>query len=239
MNSLKQYFSQTHRLLYSYLLAVPLLILYEVLVIISQPDSRFIVRNAVDMWFKSLMSLILVDVFWFTLILALVFGMYVFYKERGHFKELRQPFFLLMMLESVVYAVLGAFIAGSTVGFIFNQTAIGSNSEFTFLQEVSLSLGAGLYEELFFRVILVSVLLVVFKPIFQNPKARYTAAIFLAAVLFSAVHYIGAYGDQFLLSTFIYRLVFGLFLNAIYAFRGFGVAAWSHAIYDLMVIAAR
>jgi len=59
----------------------------------------------------------------------------------------------------------------------------------------------------------------------------------LSALLFSAVHYIGSMGDAFTLGSFLYRFLFGLILNGIYVWRGFGVAAWTHAIYDIMVIA--
>jgi hypothetical protein len=43
-------------------------------------------------------------------------------------------------------------------------------------------------------------------------------------------------GDAFTMGSFLYRFLFGLILNGIYVWRGFGVAAWTHAIYDIMVI---
>ena len=63
-----------------------------------------------------------------------------------------------------------------------------------------------------------------------------TAAIVLSALLFSLVHYVGSMGDPFTLSSFLYRFIFGLLLNGIYVWRGFGIAAWTHALYDLMVL---
>ncbi|MDX1672858.1 MAG: CPBP family intramembrane glutamate endopeptidase, partial [Balneolaceae bacterium] len=58
-----------------------------------------------------------------------------------------------------------------------------------------------------------------------------------AALIFSGVHYIGVFGDPFTVGTFLFRFLFGLALNGIYIYRGFGMAAWTHAIYDMMVIA--
>ena len=43
-------------------------------------------------------------------------------------------------------------------------------------------------------------------------------------------------GDLFTLNSFTYRFIFGLILNGLYLARGFGVAAWTHALYDVMVI---
>ena len=61
-------------------------------------------------------------------------------------------------------------------------------------------------------------------------------AFFFAVMIFSAVHYIGVYGDPFTLASFSFRFLFGLILNGIFLWRGFGVAAWTHALYDVMVV---
>ncbi|RLB78811.1 MAG: CPBP family intramembrane metalloprotease, partial [Deltaproteobacteria bacterium] len=53
--------------------------------------------------------------------------------------------------------------------------------------------------------------------------------------LFSLVHYIGTYGDAFTLASFTFRFLFGLALNVLFIVRGFGIAAWTHALYDVMV----
>ncbi|MDX1586817.1 MAG: CPBP family glutamic-type intramembrane protease, partial [Balneolaceae bacterium] len=86
-------------------------------------------------------------------------------------------------------------------------------------------------------VILVSLLLLVLRYMVQTKWIRFALAMVIAALLFSAVHYIGDLGDTFTMGSFLFRFLFGLALNAIYIFRGFGMAAWTHAIYDLMVVA--
>jgi membrane protease YdiL (CAAX protease family) len=62
-------------------------------------------------------------------------------------------------------------------------------------------------------------------------------AAIVGALLFSAVHYIGAYGDPFQLASFIYRFIGGLAFSAMYLTRGFGVTAWTHALYDVFLLA--
>ncbi|HBZ37567.1 MAG TPA: CPBP family intramembrane metalloprotease, partial [Balneola sp.] len=89
----------------------------------------------------------------------------------------------------------------------------------------------------FFRVILVSALILAFQKMFNNKNwAAVTAAVVLSAFLFSLVHYVGSMGDPFTFSSFAYRFLFGLMLNGIYVWRGFGIAAWTHALYDLLVL---
>jgi membrane protease YdiL (CAAX protease family) len=118
--------------------------------------------------------------------------------------------------------------------------ATGSSSlaDLPKLQLLALSLGAGLYEELFFRVILVGALVWVFQKMVRTNWIAYTAAVILAALCFSAVHYTGEFGDPFTIGSFLFRFLFGLALNLIYVIRGFGMAAWTHAIYDILVIMA-
>jgi membrane protease YdiL (CAAX protease family) len=61
------------------------------------------------------------------------------------------------------------------------------------------------------------------------------AAALVGAVVFSAVHHTGPFGDPFTLPVFTFRFVFGLVLNALFLVRGFAVAAWTHALYNVMV----
>jgi hypothetical protein len=58
----------------------------------------------------------------------------------------------------------------------------------------------------------------------------------LSAMLFSAWHYIGELGDPFEWRTFMFRWVCGLFFTAIYSFRGFAPAVWTHTLYDAWVL---
>lgn len=94
--------------------------------------------------------------------------------------------------------------------------------------------GAGVYEELVFRVILLGLLLLVFTKLFHMEHA-YAAvwATLLGAVIFSLFHHIG--GQAIVLSVFLQRLFAGLFFAAIYYNRSFGIAAASHSLYDVLV----
>jgi membrane protease YdiL (CAAX protease family) len=100
-----------------------------------------------------------------------------------------------------------------------------------------LSLGAGLYEELLFRVVLVGALgALARRALGLRPAAAGALAVAGGALLFSLAHHVGAYGDPFTLQAFTFRLVAGLFFSALFVLRGFGIAAWTHALYDVGVL---
>lgn len=235
-NSVKHYFSSTHSLLYSYLISLPLLLLYEVLIFVAQPETEQVVRISVDVWIKTLFSYIGPNVLSITLIFVALLGVIILYRERERLSSLKLTYFLTMLIEASVYAFVLALLITSAITALFQMIQTPAIESLTILQQLALSLGAGLYEELFFRVILVSVLLFGFKQLFAKKYLSYGMAIVLAAAIFSFVHYLGALGDPFTVSSFLFRFLFGLALNAIYIWRGFGMAAWTHAIYDLMVI---
>lgn len=236
-NSFKHYFENTNNLLYSFLVSLPLFLLYELLIVISQPESEAIVRISVDVWIKTLFTYLGVNAVSFSLLLVVIIGMFIIYKERERLRSLKFVYFPVLIIEATIYAIIVAIISQTLVSFILNIAAFDAISSLSITQKIALSLGAGLYEELFFRVILVTLFILVFTKILGEKWAGVTAAVVLAALLFSGVHYIGSMGDAFTLGSFLYRFLFGLILNGIYVWRGFGVAAWTHAIYDIMVIA--
>ena len=104
-------------------------------------------------------------------------------------------------------------------------------------QLLVLSLGAGLYEELLFRVLLVGGMLALGSMLLPGRRGLVGAAAVLgSALLFAAFHYLGALGDEWSLSSFVFRFLGGLAFSLIYALRGFGIVAWTHALYDVFLL---
>jgi hypothetical protein len=64
----------------------------------------------------------------------------------------------------------------------------------------------------------------------------YPVAVVAGALVFSAAHYVGTQAYDLTLASFLFRFLGGVLLNALYLARGFGIAAWTHAIYDIMVL---
>lgn len=233
---LEQYHDRTRGILYSYLICLPLLALYELLIRISQPGADAMVRISVDVWFRMLFQSAGINALSATLLVAAIIGGIITYRKRKELSSVRRSYFGYMLLESTVYALLVGVFIGFFLDSLLNMQTGSPLQQLSKLQLIALSLGAGLYEELFFRVILVSLFLYIFNRIFTRKYLSYVTSAVLAALLFSAVHYVGEFGDPFMLNSFLFRFLFGLALNVIYVVRGFGIAAWTHAIYDLMEI---
>lgn len=101
-------------------------------------------------------------------------------------------------------------------------------------------LGAGIYEEVLFRLLLFGGLVVTLRRVDLSPAATLVLATVTAALVFAAAHHLGPYGDPFNGRVFLFRVVAGLYFTFLFLYRGFGVAVGAHACYDVLVgLAAR
>lgn len=95
--------------------------------------------------------------------------------------------------------------------------------------------GAGLYEELLFRLLLLPVLIWACERLGASTIAACCWGVLISSVLFSAAHYVGPLGDSFALYSFTFRAVAGGFFAVLFIARGFGIAAGTHFLYDLFI----
>lgn len=95
--------------------------------------------------------------------------------------------------------------------------------------------GAGLYEEVLFRLLLLPAVAFLFERAGTGKGAAAAWSAVVTSVLFSAAHYVGPLGDSFELYSFTFRTVAGLFFAILFVVRGFGIAAGTHAAYDMLV----
>jgi hypothetical protein len=164
---------------------------------------------------------------------------------RGHAFSVTK--FVQIALEGVAYAVAMRFGANYVVG----RLSIGPGPSGDPATGVVMSMGAGFYEEIAFRVVLFGLgakalvwLVMREKMRLVDRSARLTVRSLLivgiwgvcASAVFSGVHYVGAYGDTLELGSFMFRLVLGLALTLIFATRGFAAAVWAHTLYDVWVL---
>ena len=98
-----------------------------------------------------------------------------------------------------------------------------------------LSAGAGLHEELLFRLLLLPAMALCLERVIAMPKPlAWGVAAIGSSLLFAAAHHFA--GEPFEMYAFTYRTFAGLFFAALFLTRGFAVATWTHAIYDLHVL---
>jgi hypothetical protein len=96
-------------------------------------------------------------------------------------------------------------------------------------------LGAGIYEELLFRLILLSLIAWALRLAGAKMVASMWTAAVVASLAFSAAHHMGPYGEPFQWFAFTFRFLAGMFFSVVFTYRGFGIAAGSHAAYDILV----
>ena len=236
------YAHATRTATYGFLAAIPLLILYEIGILLTNTGAGE-VRVGADVWLKQLLRAMGVQGGVLLAAIVIIVGGVVFWMERERRPRLVPRYFGGILVESTVYAVVLAFIVSALVGVVFNAAlwpaeplALAQMAQLSLPLQLSLSIGAGLYEELVFRVILVGGMFLGFRKVMADQRKAYLLAAVIGALVFSAVHYMGPLGDPFQLPSFTYRVVFGLALNGVFLFRGFAVAAWTHAIYDVLVV---
>jgi hypothetical protein len=101
---------------------------------------------------------------------------------------------------------------------------------------VVIAAGAGVHEELLFRVVGCGMLARVLS-LYIHPFGGWLFAIVSSSLVFSAAHHWGPNGELFEWTPFIYRLLAGFIFALIYRIRGAGVAIWTHTLYDVYVLA--
>lgn len=95
-----------------------------------------------------------------------------------------------------------------------------------------ISLGAGIYEELVFRLIAFTVLSLVLGDLLHIPKQWLNPLVVLiSAILFAAYHGLG--NEVFQWNNFTFRTLAGIYFGGIFMARGFGITAGCHAAYDI------
>ncbi len=247
----RSYWSDTRAPRYSLLFAAPLLLLYEALAFALSGQAAGGIRNGADYLLKSVFIMLggHTGLALFGVVLAGTAG-WLIWRDWRTTRDLRPKRFLAMLAESVLYALLFGGVASRLTAALLQPLAIGAaavqeigQGAFGLPTQLMVSLGAGLYEELLFRVLLVGALFA-----WLSKRARWpvwlagTLATLVGAVVFSAFHYVGPFGDPWALGSFTFRAVAGVLFSGLYLARGFGIAAWTHALYDVfltLVLAGR
>jgi hypothetical protein len=145
-----------------------------------------------------------------------------------------------LLIESTIYA----FFLGSAIIFVMLNvlrlpppTAGAEGSRV--LESFVMSAGAGVHEELIFRLVLMNGFVALFRWMKFGPAESFLASLIFSSTLFSAVHHLGPLGDEFTFWVFTFRVLAGIAFGVIYWFRGFAVAVYTHALYDMYVLIFR
>jgi len=226
------YFKQSKSPFYSFIFILPLFIIYEFGISAISSEDLPTIRNGADVLLRKVLATIGLSGIYGMGLLLLVGILIAFFINKGKFKDisLRSNYFIFMIFESLFWSVILFVILSQS------QLLLGKGTGKLLIQQIVLSIGSGIFEEFVFRVLLVSgIALIVGIFIKKQYLYKMSISIIIAAIIFSTFHFVGEYADTPKISLFLLRLLAGIVLGYIYIFRGFGIAAYSHSFYNLIV----
>ena len=227
------YWTVTNTPLYSFIFTLPLLLVYEVGLFAISANDLPLLRNGADVLMRQVLEMfVVVGTYGFggTFLIGFIIA-FLRQKKALEASQIKGEYLLTMLFESIGWAILLIIIMLRAPEYLM------STKDERLLQQVVLAVGAGIYEEFVFRVILITGFAYILGLILKwREIGKNIGSMFLAAVLFSAFHFVGPYGEDPSAYLFFIRIIAGVFLGTIYIFRGFGIAAYTHTIYDLFVL---
>jgi membrane protease YdiL (CAAX protease family) len=232
---LRRHFGGRQNALTSALALAPLFLTYQIGILLGARG-----RNGADFVTRALIDLCDSDPGVYAALLGVLTvayaGLVVWLRRR---RSAHARLFAPMLVESFVYA----FFMGGVIQVLIVRLdrfvpllAIAARGP---LDVAVISAGAGFHEELVFRAGLLAggIRLLSLAPL---PGARTwgpLVALLLSSVAFAAVHHLGPGTEPVTSLALAYRTLAGMIFGLIYLYRGLGVAAWTHALYDVLVLA--
>ncbi len=237
-SSLQDYAAESARPLVSMAFVAPLLVVYEFGVILLGPHA---LRNGADSWLRYTLECLGFGQYF--LLPILTCGILLAWHHTRHDRwSLQSGVLSTMLLESTLFALLlfgFAHVQRALFGTVTNAIycASGSGVNTGVISRMIGYCGAGIYEELLFRLIMLPAIAGMLHWAGLKWRASWLWAIVVSSLIFSAAHYqlFTASGYVFDWYSFSFRFAAGSFFAMLFVTRGFGIAAGAHALYDILV----
>ena len=234
------YWQQSRRPLTSLAFVTPLLAVYEAGVLWLGPQAM---RNGADVWMRQILDWLGFTQYFLLplLTVALLAGWHYVSRQPwrisvgvlyAKFAECVLLAMALVVIARVQGTLLSMVMPGQENWAL--HASIGEAVEGVFRRFV-VFLGAGIYEEMLFRLVLLSAAAWVLRQCGCPTNWALAGSALLTSIVFAGAHHIGPMGEPFLWYTFLFRMTAGIFFAALFVYRGFGVAAGTHAMYDVLV----
>ncbi len=241
------YVRRTRSLPVNLLFLMPWLMLYQVALFFTRSP----VDNAAAAWVRALFhGLGPRGTVFVTLGVALTLGAVVLLRVREATRD--RGIFGGMLIEGLCYgALLGTLASmlaatlpmGRIVPLAAEHSAAPGGSLATLgglrhgFRELGLAMGAGIFEELVFRGVLLAGLYALLRHAIGTDRlSAGLIAILVSAYVFSDYHHWGVTGEPYVAAVFAFRFYAGVLLGAVFLFRGLGIAALAHGFYDALVL---
>lgn len=225
--STETYWSLSRTPLTSLVFTLPLVAAYEGGVLLLGRGSA---RNGADVWLRTLLDQAGFGEYFLLPVLTIV-GLLAWHHVEHDRWKWSGGVLAGMLVESCFWAVVLQGIARLQDRFWPLAAGVGES----LLSRFVAFCGAGLYEEVLFRLLLMPALAWICSRLGAGPTAAAVQAVIGSSLLFSLAHYVGPLGDAFDPYSFTFRFLAGGFFAVLFSLRGFGIAAGSHAAYDMLV----
>ncbi len=253
-NPLTTYWQRSQRPLQSLLFLLPLIVCYEVAsVLTAVPGEPRLPKIVAESWLGDFFMQFGVTGTYLPPIIVLVVLLSMHFTHRDRF-EIEPRLYGFMALESIAMAIpLFVFMlvlfrdpalqqAAAKFTALATDTASststsggGATSGGRWYTGLVHALGAGIYEEMLFRLIAISMLHLLLVDVLAIPEhIGATAAVVLSAVAFAMYHFPSLHEID--ISRFLFYSIAGIYFAAVFVLRGFGIVAATHAAYDVLVI---
>ena len=230
----------------SLVLIFPVLLAYEIGVLFAgNVSGADVVTRALYLTLGSKALYLLVHA-----AIALLFLLWI--RRGNRWGTLRMEVALPVVLEAAIYA----FTLGAAISLVLRHLlGLGLDAGHTIS-----ALGAGVHEELVFRLGLLAGCVSLLRSAAGPRSARLAArarptpaprslrelsrrgafpiALVVSSLLFAGAHHLGAHGEPFTAHAFAFRALAGAAFGAIFWYRSLAHAVYAHVLYDLVVAAS-
>jgi len=232
----KGYFDRVHWPLQSLVFISPLLLFYQIMSFVMPAEvgnvpSQLVAFTMLRQFFAffgafgnvlPLLAVVAILLFW--------------HLARKDPWEFDPPLYAGMAAESVIWGVPFVVIGMAIWRHLPAASGvIAAGSGGSWQARAILSVGAGIYEELLFRLIAINLLSMLFMDLCKMKGGLGIPLIVVfSGLFFSLYHFLGS--ESFTAALFLYRWALGAYLAGIYLYRGYGIAVGAHAVYDLILV---
>ena len=242
------YLTETRRPFVSLIFVIPILLTYELGVILLGNSS---IRSGLDIWTSSALNLIGIGELFLLPFLTAFILMFMHHVREDRF-GFHPSVITGMTIESFALALI--VFCGAKAQLLFwtvsapalpmamwitgNNEAIAGSQDFSFWTSLVAFCGAGLYEELVFRLMLIPVIMAGLMKLGSQRVPSALVAIVVTSLLFASVHYqlLNPAGPQLEWAGFMAKFIASVFFSLVFLFRGFGIAVGTHVAYDLLTL---
>lgn len=237
ISSWDSYLRETRQPVASLVFVTPMLIVYEVGILCLGPQAM---RNGADVWLRYFLDWI--GFGQYLLLPALTIFTLIAWQHLTRESWRFTPKLMGgMLLESILFGFLLLSIAclqGNLVDWSGTTLTTRISSGHILIEtptQIVGFFGAGIYEELLFRLLLLPLVAGLIRMFGATRRSSLMTAVVVTSVLFSAAHFrvFTSVGDSFQWYSFTFRFLAGVFFAVLFTYRGFGITAGAHTLYDI------